>query len=151
MVRHVNAPDTEPEESNFKIPSEKEHLFQISDFSYDTDADVIIVRCEVVGSDEEGLSILHRVNINDQWKGFYFTRLFLKAIGEEYKGSFDIDESRWQARQFYATVVHNKSKDGSKTYANIKEYNFDKKIEQQYKAPVGELKNNDNNDIKWEE
>ncbi len=134
MVRHVNAPESEPEESNFKIPSQKEHLFQISDYSKDEkDENIIVVKCEVVGSDEEGLSILHRVNTDDQSKGFYFTRLFLKAIGEDYKGSFSIDESRWQAKQFYATVIHNKSKDGSKTYANIKEYNFEKKIEQQSK------------------
>lgn len=133
MARQANAPDTEPEESEYPIPSEKEHLLQVVDnWEDDSDPDVIITKIEVVGSDENGRSLLHRVNLNDQYKGFFYTRLFLKAIGENYKGSFKICEENWAGKQFYATIVHNKS--GGKTYANISEYNFDKKVEQ-FDAP----------------
>ena len=31
MVRKVSAPNLEPEESAFKLPAEKEHLFQVVD------------------------------------------------------------------------------------------------------------------------
>lgn len=129
MPRQVNAPNEEPEESKFSLPSEKEHLLQIVDFWPDAeDTNIIVTRIEVVGGSEEGRSILHRVNLDDQAKGFYYTRLFLKAIGENYKGSFKINEEAWSGKQFYATVVHDSSK--GKTYANINEYNFEKKIEQ---------------------
>lgn len=133
------APDDEPEASNFKIPSEKEHLFQVTDFNPLKEGDIesdniFIVQLEVVGGDEAGLTMLNRVNIDDSEKSFYFARLFLKAIGEPYKGSFDIEPVRWISRQFYATVKHTQSK--GKTYANIDQYNFDKKVEHVYKPPV---------------
>lgn len=151
MNRHANAPDTEPEESNFKLPSEKEHLLQVvENWPDDSDPDVIINRIEVVGGDENGLSLLHRVNINYQFKGFYYTRMFLKSIGEPYKGSFDIDPDHWTGRQFYGVVVHNKS--GSKTYANIDAYNFDKKVEQ-FDADVKKPDQPDqpSEEVKWGE
>lgn len=154
MVKRT-APDTEPEESAFEIPSEKEHLMQITDVNplvnpSGEDPNIKIVKLEVVGGDEQGRTLLNRVNTDDQEKSFYFCRLFLKAIGEPYKGEFDIESDRWIGRQFYATVKHSQSK--GKTYANIGEYNFDKKIEQQYQTPVGETKKiNDPAEIVWDE
>ena len=108
-----------------------------------------MVKLEVVGGNEEGLTLLNRVNLNQDDKAFYFSRLFLKAIGEPYKGEFEIDTDSWIGKQFYATVKHTKSKDGTKTYANINEYNFDKKIEQKYKAPVGQI--TDPSEILWKD
>lgn len=122
--------DNEPEEKKFDIPSEKEHLFQVVDFIDNDNPNIMIVKLEVVGGDEEGRTLLNRCNLDQAEKAFYFTRMFLKAIGEPYKGQFDIETDRWIGRQFYATVKHNGK------YANIAEYNFDKKIEQVYKAPV---------------
>ena len=125
MKRNVTAPENEPEESNFQLPSEKEHLLQVVDvWPDDKNSDVVIAKIEVVDGDENGRSLLHRVNMNDQDKGFYYTRLFLKAIAEKYKGAFEINDENFIGKQFYATVVHNGK------YANIKEYNFDKMVEQ---------------------
>lgn len=154
MKRHVNAPNEEPTESNFKIPSCVEHLFQVTDVQpmvtpSGHDDNIQRVSLEVIGGDEAGLTLLNRVNLNQDEKAFYFSRLFLKAIGEPYKGDFEIDTDAWIGRQFYATVKHTKSKDGTKTYANIGEYNFDKKIEQQYKAPVGQV--TEPNEIQWKD
>jgi hypothetical protein len=156
VKRSYNTEDKEPTEQNFKIPSEKEHLFQVVDVNplvtpSGEDQNIQIVKLEIVDGEEEGLTLLNRVNLDSNWKGFYFTSLFLKAIGEPYKGLFDVETDRWFGRQFYATVKHSKSKDGTKTYANIGEYNFNKPVEQ-YKAPVGESVSNitDPKDIQWE-
>jgi len=155
MKRSFQTEDKEPTESNFKIPSVKEHLFQVTDVNPLVEAggenpDIQIVKLEVVGGDEEGLTLLNRVNLDPTWRGFYFTILFLKAIGEPYKGQFETDTDRWCGRQFYATVKHSPSKDGTKTYANIDTYNFDKKVEQVFQA-----KNPDGvkspEEILWEE
>lgn len=139
MKKSFFTDETEPQESNFKLPSEKEHLLQVTDIKplvtpSGEDDNIQIVHLEVVGGDESGLTLLNRVNLNQDEKSFYFTRLFLKAIGEPYKGQFDINTDNWQARQFYATVKHSKSKDGTKTYANINEYNFTKVVEQPFKV-----------------
>lgn len=140
VTRNYSTDSNEPEASNFKIPSEKEHLLQVTDVtplitpSGEND-NIQIVKLEVVGGEEEGRTLLNRVNLNQEEKAFYFSRLFLKAIGEDYKGQFSIETDRWIGRQFYASVKHILSKDGTKTYANINEYNFSKPIEQ-YKAPV---------------
>lgn len=150
VKRKINAPDTEPEKSNFKIPSEKEHLFQVINLieNVDNNQDIIIVKCEVIGGEEEGRSLLIRLSLDDSWKGFFVTRLFLKAINEPYKGNeLLINTDDWQAKQFYATVKHNKNKDGSKIYANILEYNFEKTIEQ--KSIVKEIKSKE--EIAWDE
>lgn len=137
VKRTVNFKDDEPETKEFLIPSEKEHLFQVVDiytaddnpFKTGVPEDIVVVKCEVVGGDEEGRTLLNRVSLDEAWEGFFATRLFLKAIGEQYKGqAIEIDSDRWIGRQFFATIIHNKSKD--KTYANIKEYNFDKRVEQ---------------------
>ena len=154
MNRTYHTDDTEPEQQNFKIPSEKEHLLQVTDVNplvtpSGEDDNIQIVNLEVVGGDEAGLTLLNRCNLKQDEKAFYFTRLFLKAIGEPYKGSFEISTDYWCGRQFYATVKHTKSKDGTKTYANINEYNFDKKVEQVYQAPnPGGVKSPE--EIAWE-
>lgn len=154
MKRSYSTDDTEPTESNFKIPSEKEHLLQVTDVNSLKDAggredeNIQIVKLEVVGGDEEGLTLLNRCNLDQGEKAFYFTRLFLKAIGEPYKGAFELDIDHWCGRQFYATVKHAKSKEGTKTYANISEYNFDKVVEQ-YKAHVGDNTDDKKEEIVW--
>lgn len=122
--RNVNAGDTEPEQKTFLLPSEKEHLFQITDIftcedemgqKLSLDENTVSVKCEVVG-EEEGRTLLQRLNLYEEGKGFFATRLFLKAIGEEYKGAISIDTDEWQDKQFHATVVHNGQ------YANIDKY-----------------------------
>src|ERR1700741_3888237 len=140
MKRNYSTDDTEPTESNFKIPSEKEHCLTVTDVNplvtpSGEDDNIQIVKLEVVGGDEEGLTMLNRINLDQSQKSFYFARLFLKAIGEPYKGDFYVETDRWIGRTFYARVQHTESK--GKTYANIAEYNFDKPIEQ-YKSPVGQ-------------
>lgn len=139
VKRTASASNEEPAQQSFEKPSEKEHLFQISDIfdqhehpdGFDiTDPDIVFAKCEVVGGDEEGREILNRCCLDDSRKEFYFTRMFLKAIGCEYKGdTFPIDSDEWQGRQFYATVVHSQNKDKTKTFANIKEYNFEKLVD----------------------
>lgn len=141
VQRTASAPNEEPVQQDFDKPSEKEHLFQVADifdqnehpdgFDID-DPDIVFAKCEVVGGDEEGRTLLNRCCIDDSRKEFYYTRMFLKAIGCKYKGdNFPIDSDEWQGRQFYATVVHTvNKKDPSKPFANIKEYNFEKMVEQ---------------------
>ena len=127
--RTVSAPDTEPEQRTFELPSaDTEHRFQVVDMWTDnSDSNVIITKCEVAEGEELGRSLLHRVNQDSEWKGFFLTRLFLKAIGEPYKGEFTIDDDNWIGKEFYSTVTHNVGNNG-KTYANIDKYNFDKVI-----------------------
>lgn len=133
VKRSYNLPDDEPENKKFDLPSEKEHLFKVVAV-YDEnsemavklkiDSDTVYAKCEVVGGDEEGRTLLQRCSLDENWKGFFLTRLFLKAIGEQYKGNgLEIDTDRWIGRQFYATVIHNGK------FANIDTYNFEKKVE----------------------
>lgn len=156
VKRTVNAGETEPEKKEFPKPSEREHLLQVTDIftcndemgqKLGLDENTVAAKLEVVGGDEAGRTMLNRLSLDENWKGFFATKMFLKAIGEQYKGDgIEIDTDRWVGRQFYVTVVHNKG------YANINEYNFDKKIEQAYIPPVGETKQvNDPKDIAWEE
>lgn len=150
VKRNYTMDENEPEEKKFDLPSEREHLLQVTDI-YTADDEMgqklklseneVSVKLEVCGGEEEGRTLLNRCNLDQAEKGFYFTRLFLKAIGEPYKGQFDIETDRWIGRQCYATVKHNGK------YANIGEYNFTKVIEQ-YKAPVGEIKADE---IAWEQ
>lgn len=132
MVKvNVNAPDSEPEQRKFELPSEAEHLFQIVDATEDKqNSSIITVKLEVAEGEELGRSILHRVNLDSEWKGFFLTRLFLKAIGEQYKGAIEINSDMWIGKCFYASIIHNTGKNG-KTYANIDEFNFEKVVEQQ--------------------
>ena len=129
--RQINCPEDEPEQKTFELPSEKEHLFQVVDKWTDKDDDnVILVKLEVADGEELGRSILHRVNLDSEWSGFFLTRLFLKAIGEKYKGDFETDDDMWIGRSFHATIIHNVSERNGKTYANIDKFNFDKEVEQ---------------------
>lgn len=148
VTRRASAPDQEPEESNFKLPSEKEHLLQVVDCNEDKDdSNIQTIKLEVVGGEEQGLSLLQRMNINDKEKSFYYCRMFLKAIGEPYKGEFDISPDNWIGKQMYANIIHNKGKN-SKTYANIDTYNYDKKIEQ-FHTPTNEIKK-EGEEIAWD-
>jgi len=127
VKRKITTSNEEPEQRKFELPSEGEHQLQVVDLWTDkADDNIIIVKLEVVG-EEEGRSILHRVNLDSEWKGFFLTRLFLKAIGEAYKGEIEVDEDNWIGKQFFATIVHNVGNNG-KTYANIDEFNFDKVV-----------------------
>lgn len=153
VKRTFNMTDGEPEQKKFDMPSEKEHVFQVVDI-YDSmnpvgkmvlDDNTVCVKCEVAIGDESGRSLLQRVSLDEKYKGFFATRLFLKAIGEQYKGnSVEIDTDNWVGKQFYATVVHNTGKNGG-TFANIAEYNFDKS------AVAAEKPVNKPEDIAWEE
>lgn len=148
VKRSYNLDENEPDVKKFDMPSAKEHLFQVTDvytaqdnpFAKGLPDDVVAVKLEVVGGDEEGRTMLNRIALDETAKGFFATRLFLKAIGEAHKGAIELDSDRWIGRQFYATVVHNGQ------YANIKEYNFDKVITQTASSAVKDVK-----DIAWEE
>lgn len=158
VKRTATAKNEEPEQSSFEIPSEKEHLLQVSDVfdsendphSMIDDPNIAIVKLEVVGGEEEGRTLLNRVCLDDSYKGFFATRLFLKAIGEPYKEQFQIDTDRWQGMQFYATVVHNEGKN-NKVYANIKEYNFDKVVENDKSHLEKKSEEVGSDDIAWDE
>ena len=135
MVKKIfNGGADEPDKKSFKKPSAKEHLFQVVDvytskdnpFKNGLPEDKVAVKCGVVGGEEEGRTLLQRLSLDENSKGFFATKIFLKAIGEPYKGeNIDLDTDRWVGRQFYATVIH----DGD--YANIADYNFDKLIDQE--------------------
>ena len=143
VQRNAKSNDDEPEQMKFELPSEKEHLFQVVDVleDLDPDPDIVHVKLEVSGGEEEGRTILNRLSLDDQWKGFFGTRLFLKAIAEQYKGEeFAIDTDNWIGRQLYATIVHNKATSG-KVYANIGEYNFEKMVEQADPVPADPVQN----------
>lgn len=153
VKRTANSDQNEPEQKKFDMPSEREHLLQIIDIftnndemgkKLNLDDDTVSLKCEVVGGEEEGRTLLQRLTLSDQNKGFWATRLFLKATGQEYKGQITMDTDLWCGLQFYANVVHNKG------FANIKEYNFDKKIEQPLKNinPGGVI---NPEDIVWQE
>lgn len=129
--RKVSMPNDEPEQRVFELPDEGEHLFQVVDKWEDkNDENIIIVKLEVADEGNNfGRTLLHRINLDFDWKGFFLTRLFLKAIGEPYKGDIEIDDDMWIGKMFYASVIHNLASNG-KTYANIDQYNFDKQIDQ---------------------
>ena len=153
MVRRtVNMGENEPEQKVFEIPSEGEKLFQVVDV-YDKDTQIgrmslddntVCVKCEVAIGDELGRSLLMQLSLDPTWKGFFATRLFLKAIGEPHKGDkVDIDTDEWCGRQFFAEVVHNGK------YANIKEYNFEKCAG--IKQTVNPFGVTNPKDVAWEE
>ena len=150
VKRSYNLDNNEPEQKAFEKPSEREHLFQVSDiytsdnnpFKNGLPQDIVAVKCEVVGGDEEGRTLLQRLTLDQTAKGFFATRLFLKGLGFDYKGDITIDTDMWQGSQFYATVVHNGD------YANIGEFNFDKKVENKVNSP-GAVSSPE--DIKWNE
>lgn len=148
MKRTINAPDNEPENKTFELPSEGEHCFQVVDvFADKNDENIVVTKLEIADGPEIGRSILHRVNLDSEWKGFFFTRMFLKVLGEPYKGEFEADSDNWIGRLFYATIKHNQGNNG-KTYANIDTFNFDKKIEQQKQGEQIEWDNK--KEIEWD-
>lgn len=126
MRKTVNAPDSEP--NTYEKPSEGEHTFQVKDVKETEGSDIVLVICEVKEGDEIGRTLPHRLTIDENFAGFFAVRLFLKAIGEPYKGKgLNIDTDNWIGREFTATVVHNPDKnDPNKIYANIGDYDFDK-------------------------
>lgn len=128
VKRSGNAGENEPDQKTFSLPSEREHLLQVVDFIDQDDPNVVQMKIEVVGGEENGRSMLHRLTLDFDAKGFFATRLFLKAIGEPYKGAIDLDTDFWIGRQFYAEVVHNIG-NNKKVFANIATYNFDKQVE----------------------
>jgi len=142
--------EEEPEQSSFEVPSEKEHLFQVADV-FDSanapekmplDSETVVVKCEVVGGDEEGRTLLNRLTLDFNGKGFWATRLFLKAIDLPHKGEIEIDTDQWQGLEFYATVVH----DGK--YANIGQFNFEKTVVQE---PTDKVSTGPDADVSWDE
>ena len=136
MKRNYQMEDSEPTQMKFLLPSEGEHLFTVSNILEDIDSDpnVIHVKCEVTGGDEEGRTILQRLNLDETANSFFAVRLFLKAINMAHKGKVEIETDDFQGKQFYAIVVHRKSKKNNDIFANIGEYNFDKIVEQ----PIGQ-------------
>lgn len=153
MVKRTYTKDynEEPEQAKFDLPSEKEHLLQITDIytcddemgqKLKLDSDSVSVKLEVIGGEEEGRTLLQRLTLDENSKGFFATRILLKALGMDYKGNgLSIDTDMWCGCQLYATVVHNGK------YANIDQYNFDKKIEQPKKREIGAVVNPE--DIAW--
>ena len=149
VKRTMTAPNDEPEQRKFELPSEGEHQMQVVDLWADkTNDNIIIVKLEVSEGEELGRSILHRVNLDSTWKGFFLTRLFLKAINEPYKGEIETDEDMWIGKVFYATIVHNIGNNG-KTYANLDQFNFDKVVEQ-VNLNEERQKAVDSNQIAWD-
>ena len=93
MVTRTATKNEEP--ANYAKPSEgTTHLFQIVDCwdiddphpKISLDENTVLVKLEVKGGEEEGRTMLHRVSLDDKWDGFFRTQIFLKCIGEPYKG-----------------------------------------------------------------
>ena len=119
MVKKYASGKDEPEQKSFELPSEKEHLFLVVDVydiennehGLDLGPDDVSVKCEVVGGEEEGRSLLVRLSLDDKWKGFFASRLFLKVIGEQYKGYAQCKRCRaWKLYEQYHTPTGYKSK-----------------------------------------
>ncbi len=126
MRKSIKTESTEPEQKKFLKPSEGEHLFQVvnvwdEEFPHETincPEDKVIVKLEVANGEELGRTMLVFISLDPEWKGFFTTRLFLKAIQEPYKDEIVIDTDNWIGRMFYANVKH--TDDGK--YANIDSY-----------------------------
>jgi hypothetical protein len=154
VMRRMNAGDSEPEQKKFESPSEGEHLMQVVDVYDSTNApgalvlddNTVCAKLEVAIGGELGRTMLQRLSLDPTWKGFFATRLFLKAIGEEYKGDIEIDTDRWIGRQVYVNVVH--ALVNGKIYANVSDYNFEKCATLSKVNPGGVT---DPKDVAWEE
>lgn len=129
MVRRtVNAGDSEPDQKKFESPSAGEHLMQVVDVYDSTNAPgkmvldemTVCVKLEVAIGDELGRTMLNRLSLDPTYKGFFATRMFLKAIGQDYKGNIEIDTDEWIGKQAYVNVVQNGQ------YTNVDGYNFEK-------------------------
>jgi len=152
VKKYGTTSNEEPEQNKFELLSEGEYLLQVVDlFPYKEDENIVIVKLEVAEGEEMGRSIIHRVNMDFGWKGFFATRLFLKALKQPYKGDIEIDSDMWPGLCFYANIVHNKA-DNGKTYANIDSYNFDKEVKQfNENIDPERQKKIDNNELAWDE
>lgn len=152
VKRNATAPEEEPTQGNFKKPSEGiKHLFQVVDIISE-DGDIVVVRLEVSGGKEEGRSVRHRVDCDPDGKGFWATRLFLKAVKEPYKGEISIDSDNWIGREFRSDVVHNPDKnDASKVYANLGQYEYDEYDEQKKTDPKLVSPTNPTGAVAWDE
>jgi hypothetical protein len=150
VKRRMNIDSNEPEQKKFESPSQGEHLMQVVDVFDSTNApgkmvldeNTVCVKLEVAIGDELGRTMLQRLSLDPTWRGFFATRLFLKAIGEEYKGNIEIDTDRWIGRQAYVNVVHNGH------YANVADYNFEKSAKLSQVNPGGV---SNPADVKWDE
>jgi len=153
VKKSINCSSEEPEQKKFELPSEGEKLFQVVDLIPDkNNPNIIAVKLEVADGSEMGRSILHRVNLDEKWAGFFATRLFLKALKQPYKGDIEIDSDMWIGLCFYASIVHNVSEKNGKTYANIDSYNFDKEVKQfNENIDLERQKKIDNNELAWDE
>ena len=157
VKRSYNLPDTEPEMNQNLLPSERNHTLQVIDVytcedetgqKLNLDEDTVSVRCESVGGDENGRSLLHRLMLDENNKGFFATRLFLKAIGQPHKGpGVTIDTDMWPGEQFSAFIIHNKSSNG-KVYANIDTYSLDGSYDP---SKIPDPKPIKNEEIAWDE
>ena len=157
MVTRTGSGDGETKQSSFQLPSEGvNHLFQITEvYDFENQHPKIslgenntVLKLKVVGGEEAGRTMLHWVNLDDKWNGFFSTQLFLKAIGEPYKGEdFPIDTGNWQARRFLSNVTHSVSEKNGKTYCNIGEYDIDESLK--IKQLDGATTTTD--DIEWSE
>lgn len=148
--RHYRMPDNDPEQMKFQLPSEREHLFQVLEVNEkDINVDIVSVKAGVMGGPEDGRTLLHRLNLDPDSKGFFATRLFLKSIGQPHKGPVNVNTDEWLGKKFYATVIHAKSKDQTKTYANIETYNFEKIVEGVQGEVTGIPKESDT--VAWDE
>lgn len=149
VKRTINAGDNEPDQKKFESPSAGEHLMQVVDVFDSTNAPgkmtldemTVCVKLEVAIGDELGRTMLNRLSLDPTYKGFFATRMFLKAIGEEYKGNIEMDTDRWIGRQAYVNVVQNGQ------YTNVDGYNFEKCAG--LKGATAQVA--DPKDIAWEE
>lgn len=132
VKRTASAPDTEPE--TFSMPSEKEHLFEVTGVDV-IDDNTVSVLCVVHAGIERGAKLQTRMTLDDNAKGFFATRKFLKACQLPYKGDIDIDTDTWYGCKFFADVVHVESTKPPKPgfenrpplkFANIRDYNYEK-------------------------
>ncbi len=109
----------EQTQKSFPIVSEGEHKFQIVDIESESE-ELIVIKCEVVSTKDKGLTILHRLDNNQDGKFFWITKFFLKCIGEPSEGEVTVDTDAFIGRQFSGDVKH--SVNSGKTYANIKKF-----------------------------
>ena len=145
MKRTINMPNEEiTAQKSFPVVPEGTHKFQVTDVYEDgNNPDVVSAKLEVISENGQGISLLHRLNLNETDKFFWLTRLFLKAIGEPHKGTVAMDTDFWIGRQLTATVKHTLS--GGKTYANIKEI-----IITDDPQPIKPVYPSDPKDIAWD-
>lgn len=146
VKRTYNLEDNDPQKS-YPIVPVGEHKFQVTDITDTNDIDIVSVKCEVISENGTAISLIHRINLNENNKFFWLTRVFLKCIGEPCRGNnVTIDTDAWVGRQFTGIVKHS---DDNK-YANIKEF-----IYKEGNQPVNVVNNNpdgvkDPADIAWE-